>query len=66
LPSLCHAIPAFEVFMERWRELSMEIPAASPMIMAGLAKLEKYQDRMEEVPAYVVAMGKSASFSLIM
>jgi hypothetical protein len=52
--------------MERWNELSMEIPAASPMIRAGLVKLENYRDRTEEVPAYVVAMGKSASFSSIM
>jgi hypothetical protein len=58
LPSLCLAIPAFAAFMVRWREVALEIPAAAPMIRAGLTKLERYQDQTEEVPAYVVAMGK--------
>jgi hypothetical protein len=52
--------------MERWREIALEIPAASPMIRAGLSKLERYQDQTEEVPAYVVAMGKRLPFLSIM
>jgi hypothetical protein len=52
--------------MERWREIAIEIPAASSMIRAGLTKLGRYQDQTEEVPAYVVAMGKRLPFLSIM
>lgn len=56
-PTLCHTIPAFEAFIQRWKELSAEQPGFRQVIAPGLEKLEDYRDRTEQTPAYVVAMG---------
>jgi hypothetical protein len=57
-PTLCHAIPAFEAFIGRWEELAEEVEEARGIIEIGVEKLEDYQSRVEEVPAYVIAMGE--------
>jgi hypothetical protein len=56
--SLCLTIPAFEAFMARWEEIADEIPETKEVITAGLDKLRTYQNRTNDVPAYVVAMGE--------
>jgi hypothetical protein len=59
-PTLCHSVPAFESFMQKWEECRDD--AATPaqfcdVIQAGLDKLEDYQGRIDDTPAYVLAMG---------
>jgi hypothetical protein len=59
-PTLCHAVPTFENLVRRWEEHrdDSETPAKFyNVIQAGLDKLEDYQERTDDVPAYVIAMG---------
>lgn len=41
-----------------WRRQQAEHPETSQIIQKGLDKLSEYRERMDLVPAYVLAMGK--------
>ena len=50
--------------MERWEEVATEIIVAQRIIDKGLKKLDDYREKLTEVPAYVLAMGKHICFML--
>ncbi|KAG6372907.1 hypothetical protein JVT61DRAFT_6914 [Boletus reticuloceps] len=60
LPRLGKSVPTFEFFMKAWEILQTKTPRLQPFIGPGLVKAEKYYNKMENSPAYVVAMCKSA------
>jgi hypothetical protein len=51
-------MPAFEMFMTAWENLSETHPRLGPFIEIGLAWARKYYQRMDNTKAYVMAMGK--------
>ncbi|KAK7041157.1 HAT family dimerization domain-containing protein [Favolaschia claudopus] len=55
-PTLCHALPAFEAMNKKWEQMQVEFPEASNIIQDGIDKLTSYQARIEDVPAYTLAM----------
>ena len=57
-PTLCHSIPAYSALINRWTPLMEDHPEWTNLIQPGLDKLEDYQERLVDTPAYVVAMGK--------
>lgn len=52
-------MPAFEAMISKWQEMQVELPELADVIQKGLDKLGSYQERLERVPAYVLAMSKS-------
>lgn len=58
-PTLCDAVPSFESMLRAWQRQKAEWPHLAPVINAGMEKLASYRDRLEDVPAYVLAMSKS-------
>jgi hypothetical protein len=59
-PTLCHTVPTFECFIRKWEALRDDPNTPHGfynVIKAGLEKLEDYQERTDDVPAYVIAMG---------
>jgi hypothetical protein len=65
LPSLCYAVPCFELFMTAWEVLAKGNPRFEPFIAVGLEWATKYYERMDNTRAYVVAMCKFTSIELI-
>jgi hypothetical protein len=57
-PVLSGSMPAFEMFMTAWENLSETHPRLGPFIEIGLAWARKYYQRMDNTKAYVMAMGK--------
>lgn len=57
-PTLCYSIPAYSALINRWTLLKEDNPQWADLIQPGLDKLEDYQERLADTPAYVVAMGK--------
>ncbi|KAJ7122049.1 ribonuclease H-like domain-containing protein [Mycena crocata] len=57
-PTLGLAFPAFESMISRWEQMQRENPELADIIQKGLDKLGSYQERVERVPAYVLAMRK--------
>ncbi|KIK03726.1 hypothetical protein K443DRAFT_94647 [Laccaria amethystina LaAM-08-1] len=57
-PTLCYSIPAYSALINRWTLLKEDNPQWADLIQPGLDKLEDYQDRLADTPAYVLAMGK--------
>ncbi|KAF7372180.1 HAT family dimerization domain-containing protein [Mycena venus] len=55
-PMLCHALPAFEAMIKKWEQMQLENPETADIIQQGLDKLGSYQERLERVPAYTLAM----------
>jgi hypothetical protein len=49
-----------------WNEQKAAMPEATPIIDAGLDKLEEYRSRADLVPAYVLAMGNGATSSSLL
>jgi len=64
-PSLSCAIPTFEAMKNVWMEHQGKNPDSANIIQDGLDKLEDYHDRMDDVPAYVLAMSTYLYLSLI-
>jgi hypothetical protein len=62
-PTLCYAIFAYSQFLEKWNELLRRKPDFGDFIRPGIAKLEDYSLRLNNVPAYTVAMGIILLFS---
>jgi len=58
-PTLCYAIPAYSAFIDLWKKQIEDYYQWEPIIQPGIDKLEDYQGRLNDSPAYVVAMGKS-------
>jgi len=57
-PILSGAIPAFELFMSKWEQLSMEFPRLKSLIAPGLEWATKYYSKMDRTKAYIIAMRK--------
>ncbi|KAK7021712.1 hypothetical protein R3P38DRAFT_2367908, partial [Favolaschia claudopus] len=55
-PTLCNALPAFEAMIKKWEQMQDDFPEAASIIQKGIDKLNEYQDRIEDVPAYTLAM----------
>ncbi|KAF4612547.1 hypothetical protein D9613_012718 [Agrocybe pediades] len=54
-PTLGYTIPSFQAMIMRWQKMQDQMPSIAHIIQAGLDKLEGYQDRLDLVPANVVA-----------
>ena len=59
-------IPSFEAMKRVWNEQRAAMPKATPIIEAGLDKLEEYRSRADLVPPYVLAMGNGVISSLLL
>jgi hypothetical protein len=57
-PTICYSVPAYSAFINKWTLLKKDNPQWDEIIQPGLDKLEDYQDRLADTPAYVVAMGE--------
>lgn len=57
-PTLCYAIPAYSAFIDLWKKQIADHYEWEQIIQPGIDKLEDYQDRLIDAPAYVMAMGK--------
>jgi hypothetical protein len=57
MPSLGHAIPAYKSMIDLWEEYQVEDPDMDAVIQEGLNKIGAYNERLDLVPAYVLAMG---------
>lgn len=55
-PVLAGAIPSFERFMTGWEKLCNAKPNLAPAIDIGLAVAEEYYKKMDDTPAYIIAM----------
>jgi len=64
-PTLCNAIPSFDVMVTIWQGLqeSWGEPFSS-IIQDGIDKLNAYHHRIELVPAYTISMSKPSAFRL--
>jgi hypothetical protein len=63
-PTLCYSIPAFESFIQVWKELLAENPGWENLIEPGLSKLEEYESRLTDV--HIVAMGEIKMILLLL
>ncbi|KAJ7137400.1 ribonuclease H-like domain-containing protein, partial [Mycena crocata] len=64
-PTLGLALPAFEAMIGVWEQMQRDHPELADIIQKGLDKLGSYQERVEHVPGYVLAMRMfSSSLSL--
>jgi len=63
-PTLCYSIPAFESFIQVWKELLGENPEWENLIEPGLSKLEEYETRLTDV--HIVAMGEIETILLLL
>ncbi|KAF8148231.1 hypothetical protein B0H34DRAFT_668958, partial [Crassisporium funariophilum] len=57
-PTLGDTIPAFQAMITAWKKLQNEQPEVTDIIQAGLDKLEGYQDKLDLVPANILATRK--------
>jgi hypothetical protein len=55
-PVLSGAIPSFEMFMTAWEQLGEKHPCLAPWTDIGIKWATVYYKRMDESPAYVIAM----------
>jgi len=55
-PILSGAIPAFEMFMTSWEEITWKHPRLKQLIDPGLQWAFKYYNRMDRTRAYIIAM----------
>lgn len=55
-PVLAGAIPSFERFLTSWEKLRDAKPELAPAISAGLKIAEDYYRKMDDTPAYIIAM----------
>ncbi|KAM6494640.1 Ribonuclease H-like domain containing protein, partial [Amanita muscaria] len=61
-PTLCYSIPAYSAFINMWEDLKDDHIEWEHIIQPGLDKIEEYQARLIDTPAYVVAMGETSIF----
>ena len=57
IPTLCHTLPAFEALKQKWSEYIEENPEVTEIVQCGLDKLNKYSEYIEDIPAYILALG---------
>ena len=55
---LCNAIPCYEALAQRWEEYQIKHPEADEIVQKGLDKMAEYKNRMDLVPAYLLAKGQ--------
>jgi hypothetical protein len=65
MPTLGHAIPAYEAMIDLWEEYQLDDPNTEAIIQEGLNKLQAYNERVDLVPAYILAMGASTHHTSI-
>ena len=58
-------LPAFSAIKEKWRELQSQPNTFPAVIQTGIDKLDNYVERVEAVPAYVLAMSKLIYYLMI-
>ena len=58
-PILSGAIPAFELFMTSWEQLSANHVRLKQWIEIGLGYATSYYERMDRTCSYIIAMGTS-------
>ncbi|KAJ7165784.1 hypothetical protein C8R46DRAFT_900277, partial [Mycena filopes] len=57
-PTPGDTLPAFEAMIVVWERMQVDRPELAGIIQHGLNKLGSYEERLEKVPAYVLAMRK--------
>jgi hypothetical protein len=57
-PILSGAIPAFEMFMTMWENVSTKSPYLKKIVQPGLDWAYRYYKKMDRTDAYVIAMRK--------
>lgn len=57
-PTLGDALPAFEALIHVWEQQQADYPETADIIQQGLDKLGSYEERLEKVPAYALAMSE--------
>ena len=57
-PTLSIALPAYEILLQSWRNLCVQLPHFSHFIQRGIAKIEEYVHLSRRSRIYVYAMGK--------
>jgi len=56
-PTLCNALPAFDVMVSVWKEMQESMDELYfDIIQAGIDKLDAYHNQAELVPAYMISM----------
>ncbi|KAJ7064003.1 hypothetical protein C8F01DRAFT_958642, partial [Mycena amicta] len=55
-PTLAYALPAFEGMVNAWEKQKVAHPELAHIIDQGLNKLDTYQEHVQKVPAYTLAM----------
>ncbi|KAG6374918.1 hypothetical protein JVT61DRAFT_3661 [Boletus reticuloceps] len=58
LPRLGKYVPAIEFFMRAWGRFGDDKHHLQPFIKPGLNKVKTYYNKMENSPAYLIAMCK--------
>jgi hypothetical protein len=56
-PTLAYTIPAFQSMIKKWMDLKTKFPDAADIIDEGINKLEIYENKLEAVPANIIATG---------
>lgn len=59
IPTLCNALPAFSALLRAWRTMRDDDrwgQKVQDVIQDGIDKIEGYQARIEQVPAYILTM----------
>ena len=57
-PTLCNTLLAFEAMKHKWAEHQDNHHDSAHIVQKGLDKLANYCDQVDNVLAYVLAMGK--------
>ncbi|KAJ7794550.1 hypothetical protein B0H13DRAFT_1675360, partial [Mycena leptocephala] len=61
-PTLGDALPAFEAMIKAWEIQQVNHPETADIVQKGIDKLGSYQERVENVPAYIFAMRELSLF----
>ena len=64
-PTICYSIPAYSAFINTWENLRYDNWDWRAIIQPGLDKIEEYQARLVDTPAYILAMGETSIFQWI-
>lgn len=62
VPTLCLMLPAFEALKLKWKEFIEDHESFACIVTKGLEKLEDYEERIDFIPAYILAMGRPTSY----
>ncbi|KIK95565.1 hypothetical protein PAXRUDRAFT_140388, partial [Paxillus rubicundulus Ve08.2h10] len=67
-PTLFHAIPAFKGIQTAWeaKQHCPQFTLYQSVICSGLDKLGKYYNQFDDKPVYILVLGKTYLFNLVM